>query len=106
MPNRVVPLSQTYEAHGITFAEVELRPPTIEEHFRIGDPVEAHSGPDGEGRFVIEHHDRYLAYLDLLVVRPGREKIAVLGLEESMAIKEAIRDFFLEARQRRSKPTS
>ena len=106
MANKVIPLSRKYEAHGEAFVAVELRPPTLEEHFRIGDPVEAHSGPDGQGRFVIEHHDRYVAYLDLLVAAPGREKIVVLDLADSMAIKEGIADFFLEARRLRSKQTN
>lgn len=106
MAEKVVKLGRLYEAHGTTFDEVALRPPLLKDHFAIGEPVEMHRGPDGEGSFVIEHLDRVEAYRDRLIVRPGLEMIQSLDLADSIAVKDAIIGFFLEAHALRSKPTS
>jgi len=105
---KTVPLSRKYEAHGQVFDSVTLRAPKLRDHIAIGDPVEIHAGPDGEGRFVVEHLDRIAAYLDRLAVagRPGRECLDDLDLADSIAVKEAVTDFFMEARRRLSKPTN
>ena len=108
MANRVIPLSRVYEAHGKSFDKVEMREPKLRDHFAVGDPVEAHSGPDGQGRFVIEHNDRFDAYLDRLCVegKPGRECLVDLDLADSMRLRDAIVSFFLAARARNKPPTS
>lgn len=108
MAETVVPLSRKYEAHGQTFDSVTLRAPKLRDHIAIGDPVEIHSGPDGQGRFVVEHLDRIGAYLDRLPVagKPGRECLDDLDLVDSIAVKEAVTDFFMEARRRLSAPTN
>lgn len=104
----VVKLSRSYAAHGKTFDTVELREPKLRDHLLIGDPVEKHSGPDGEGSYILEHNDRILAYLDRLAVpeKPGREMLNDLDLVDSMALRDAIRDFFISAHQRRNALTS
>lgn len=108
MGERTIQLSHSYAVHGATFSEVVLREPTLADHFAIGDPVELHSGPDGEGRFVVEHGDRISSYLDRLCVqgKPGRECLNGLDLVDSIKIKEEIVGFFTEAHRRRSKLTS
>lgn len=108
MGERVIPLSHSYAAHGQTFSEVVLREPTLSDHFAIGDPVELHPGPDGSGRFVVEHSDRISAYLDRLVVsgKPGRECLGGLDLVDSIKIKDEIVGFFTEAHTRRARQTN
>lgn len=103
-----IPLSRRYEAHGKTFDKVFLREPKLRDHFAIGDPVEVHSGPDGEGRFVVEQVDRVAAYLERLCVaeKPGLESVQDLDLVDSIAVKQAIIGFFIAARTRSSRPTS
>jgi hypothetical protein len=103
-----IPLTRKYEAHGKVFDAVSLRAPTLREYLTIGEPMEAHAGPDGDGRFIIEQHDRIAAYLDKLAVpgEPGLENLDVLDLADSMSVKEAIIGFFSEARRLRAKPTS
>jgi hypothetical protein len=108
MAETVVKLSRRYEAHGETFDSVTLREPKLRDHFAIGDPVEMHRDPNGgDARFVVEHLDRVQAYLDRLVVKPA--PAAVLGdldLVDSLAVREAVRDFFLDAHTRRLAPTN
>jgi len=108
MSTRTVKLNRKYEAHGKVFDAVSLRPPTLSDFFSIGEPVELHPGPDGSGRYVIEHNERISAYLDRLAVpgEPGLECIGQVELRDAMAIKEAITGFFLEARKPRDAPTS
>jgi hypothetical protein len=108
MTETVVPLSRTYEAHGQTFNSVTLRAPKLRDHISIGDPVEVHSGPDGQGRFVIEHLDRIEAYLDRLAVagKPGRECLDDLDLVDSISVKDAVTGFFTEAHRRRARQTN
>lgn len=108
MSETVVPLSRKYEAHGQTFNSVTLRAPKLRDHIAIGDPVEVHSGPDGQGRFVIEHLDRIEAYLDRLPVagKPGRECLDDLDLVDSIAVKDAVTGFFTEAHKRRARLTN
>lgn len=108
MNEKAVPLSRKYEAHGQVFESVTLRAPKLRDYIAIGDPVEIHAGPDGQGRFVIEHLDRIQAYLDRLAVpgKPGRECLDDLDLADSIALKDAVTDFFMEARRRLSGPMS
>jgi hypothetical protein len=108
MAEKTIPLSRRYDAHGGAFDSVTLRAPKLRDHIAIGDPVEVHRGPDGDGRFVVEHLDRVAAYLDRLAVpgKPGRECLDDLDLADSIAIKDAVTDFFMEARERLTKPTS
>ncbi len=103
-----IPLSRKYEAHGQVFDSVVLRAPKLRDHIAIGDPIEAHRGPDGNGRFVVEYLDRIEAYLDRLAVpgKPGRECLDDLDLTDSIRLKEAVIDFFTEARERLAKPTN
>lgn len=108
MGEKIVKLSRQYEAHGKVFDTVTLRPPKLRDHMQLGDPVELHPGPDGAGRFLVEHLERVQSYLDRLCVpeRPGRECIDDLDLVDSMSLKDAVTDFFSEAHRRRTKPTS
>ena len=106
MADKVVPLSRSYGVHGVTFDKVTLRSPTLADHFAVGDPVEIHPAPDGTGQFVVQHLDRIADYRDRLVREPGLEMLMGLDLVDSLAIKDAITDFFLEAHRLRAKPTS
>lgn len=102
MADRIVKLSRIYEAHGATFDSVTLREPKSRDYFEIGEPVEMHRDPNGgEGRFVVEHLDRVKAYFDRLAKQPTAESLMDLDLLDSIAVKEAIKDFFLEAHSRR-----
>ena len=108
MTEKIVPLSRRYEAHGRVFDHVTLRAPKLRDHIAIGDPVEVHPGPEGDGRFVIRHLDRIEAYLGRLSVpeKPGRECLDDLDLVDSIALGEAVTDFFMEARRLLARQTS
>lgn len=104
----VIKLSRRYDAHGKVFDEVALRAPKLRDHFAVGDPVEVHPGPDGSGRFILEHNDRFDAYLDRLCVegRPGRECVLDLDLVDSIKVRQAISGFFTAARRQLLPPTT
>lgn len=108
MSETIIKLSRRYEAHGTVFDEIALRAPKLRDHFAIGDPVEVHRGPDGTGRYVIEHNDRFDAYLDRLAVdgRPGKECLLDLDLVDSIKVRQAITGFFTEAMKRLTPPTN
>lgn len=107
MADKVIKLSRTYAAHGQTFDSITLREPKSRDYLEIGDPVEMHSDPSGgDGRFVVEHLDRIKAYAQRLPIHPTPESLVDLDLVDAIAMKEAICDFFLEARMRRNAQTS
>jgi hypothetical protein len=106
MPEQTVKLSRRYEAHGKVFDTVALATPKLRHYLAVGDPVELPPGPDGAGQFVVKHLDRIAAYVDRLAVpeKPGRECLDDLDLVDSIALSEAVTDFFMEARRRLGKP--
>lgn len=100
MGDVTVPLSRTYEAHGRTFSEVILRAPLGKDHDAIGDitEVQFHDGRP----LIIYHDDRLLDYRRRLLKvgdgLPTDADLAELSLADAMAVKEAVRGFFSDAR--------
>lgn len=101
----IVPLSQSYKAHGAEFSSVSLRAPKLKDLMAVGEPYEIQI-IKGD-RIVIEHLDRLDAYLSRLAVLPTAESLSELELSDAMKVKEAVSDFFSEARKALSpSPTS
>lgn len=100
MDDVTIPLSRTYSAHDRTFDAVTLRAPLGKDHDAIGDisEVQFHSG-----RPVILHHeDRIVAYRARLLKTgeglPTDADLSELALVDALAIKDAVRGFFTDAR--------
>jgi len=96
-----VPLSQRYEAHGRTFDRLTFREPKMADYEAIGEVAEYQPAPGG-GMMIINHDDRVWQYRDRLLKRgedlPDAGDIGQLTLADSIAVKEAITDFFTQAR--------
>jgi hypothetical protein len=105
MSDKVIKLSRRYEAHGAAFDEVHIRQPKLRDLLAIGDPIEAQPNNDG-GRMLVEYQDRIEAYASRLIQKPGYETVQDLDLADAMRIKDAILDFFSDARKSLAAPTS
>jgi hypothetical protein len=77
--------------------EIELREPTGGEYVRLGDPRVLVRAQTGSGYFV-EQNEVIEKYLDACIMLDGGGTIMnLLGLEDAMAVKMAMLDFFLAA---------
>lgn len=86
--------------HSGPITEVEVRPPTAEDYFDLGDPTNVVRVPDG-GFYVVENTAVVREYIkrccsaDPLLIEKA-------SLADGIRIKEAVLGFFLEARDQTS----
>ena len=92
-----VDLSKKYTAHGKTFDAVKFRQPKLPEFIRIGDIREVQPNGQGGG-MMVEYGEALGEYITLLCTEPGEECLTDIDLCDQMKIKDAISDFFTEAR--------
>lgn len=99
MADKPVPLSKTYEVHGVAFNSLTLREPTGVDYWSIG-PIGEWQPTDG-GNVLISLRDAIRSYAERLVVAPtgttGLDALAVLGLADTLKVERAVKDFFTEA---------
>ncbi len=96
-----VKLATPVVAHEKVVSEIELREPTGGEYVRLGDPRVLVRSQTGSGYFV-EQNDVIAQYVEKCMVAPADAGVAaavreLLSLEDMMAVKMAILDFFLVA---------
>ncbi len=94
-----VKLATPVVVHEKVISEIELREPSGGEYVRLGDPRVLVRSQTGSGYFV-EQNDVISQYVEKCIVAPGEVAVALrelLSLEDMMAIKMAILDFFLVA---------
>ena len=101
---KTIPLSKEYEEHNRKFSVVKLRNPRLSEFLEIGEISSLQ--PTSAGMMVVEHSDAIVEYAPRLVQEPGYECLERLELEDQIALKEGIKDLFIEARKRFSALTS
>lgn len=103
---KTVRLSRCYEAHGRTFDAITLRAPVMADFEAIGEIAETQPAPGG-GSMIISHDDRIWKYRDRLMKTgadlPSSTDIDQLDLVDAMAVKEAVTDFFAQARGKSSR---
>lgn len=108
MTNTIVKLSRSYESHGKTFDSVTLRPPKWRDYMEIGEIQEPQPGANGV--FVVTYPERIEAYALRLSVggerAPDGADLMSLDLADTMRVREAIIDFFAEARRQEPSSTS
>lgn len=92
-----VPLSQTYTAGSEVFSAVEFRDPTFLDYRQLGPAFDVQRG------IILRDRDAIFAYADRLIQKPAAGALAVLNLEDSMAVEEAIMGFFTQAIRSRNK---
>lgn len=107
MRSVTIQLSEPVVGHQGPITEVVLRPPSLPQYLAIGEPWSVVPAPDGREGAVVENDAAIAAYGEACVAEP-RDKLLLgqIGLADAMAIKDAILDFFVAARQARRSPTS
>lgn len=105
-PTKTILLSEPITGHHEVIREVVVRPPTLPEYGRIGEPYTWIRGADGQAVYV-EQDGAISAYIEACIVEP-KDKLLVeqIELRDAFAIKEAVLDFFHEARQAKTSPIS
>ncbi len=94
---KIVTLSAPIEWAGKTVSEIELREPSGAEYVRHGDPRVLVRSQTGSGYFV-EQNDVIEKYFEALINHEAHGAIlSLLSLEDTMAVKMAMLDFFLVA---------
>ncbi len=104
MSGKSIALSRRYEAFGKAFDRIELREPTFEDLFTVGEVQEWQPVAGGDGMMLITHDDRIRAYAERL--SGDAAVLPQLALKDSLAVKKAILDFFAEARASTAPPTT
>ncbi len=108
MADKSVPMSKTYEVHGVVFSSIGVREPTGVEYWSIG-PI-AEWQPTENGNVMVVHRDALKSYADRLVEAPAGTTspaiLAVLSLADSLRIESAVKGFFTEAVELNAPPTS
>jgi hypothetical protein len=96
MPN--VTLSKPVEIFGKRVSAVELKEPNAGLYVKLGDPRTLVFNASGSGYWV-ENAETIRAYLDQLIVHDagGDTVMALITLEDGMAVKAALFDFFTGA---------
>jgi hypothetical protein len=106
-----VTLSKPVQIFGKTAGSIELKEPNGGQFVKLGEPRILVFNQSGSG-YWIENADAIRAYLELLIVHEagGEAIMLLLGLEDAMAVKEALFGFFTSAAERlsakRSTPSS
>lgn len=101
-----VPLRTPIAGHGGPISQVVVKAPTLPQYMAIGEPFSAVPAPDGK-TVVVENDAAIAAYAEVCIAEPqDRLLLAQVELVDAMAIKDAILDFFVEARQASRSPTS
>jgi hypothetical protein len=101
MPNVSIKLTKSVEIFGKRVGTVELKEPTGGQYVGLGDPRTLVFNASGSGYWV-ENAESIRKYLDLLIIHDagGDSIVSVLGLEDAMAVKEALFGFFTDAASR------
>ncbi|GLS29958.1 hypothetical protein SAMN04488498_104337 [Mesorhizobium albiziae] len=105
MGDATVALSRTYTETGKPVSVLQFRGPRWQDFVDLGEIEEWQ--PIGDQRMVlVRHHDVVAKYAERCVKEPsGAADLAVLDLADTIAVHEAIRDFFVSARSSRKQLT-
>ena len=97
-----VPLLDPRLDHDETrITEVVLREPTAGDYYQHGTPWTRVDRPDGSV-IILENRDAIRDYLRACIDERARPHINSFSLSDAEALKEALLDFFAEARRRRT----
>lgn len=101
-----ITLLEPIVGHDGAVREIVMRPPNLMEFARIGEPLTAMAGADGNA-IVVDNDVAITAYLERCIVEP-KDKLLLdqVQLADAFRIKEAFLDFFGEARQAAKSVTS
>lgn len=107
MPKTVtITLREPIVGHRGTITEIVLRAPNLTQYAAIGEPVTAVPGESGKLVY-IENDQAIAGYMEACMVEP-KDKLLLdqVQLADAMNIRDAVVDFFVEARRESRSPTS
>lgn len=94
MPDTKVKLTQPIQGQKGPITEVVIRQPRYGEVMKHGRPYEWHRGPGGLPLYV-ENNEALAAYAEACIVEPNdMAALEMAGTLDTLAIREAICDFF------------
>jgi hypothetical protein len=97
-PKRVeIELSEPVIGHGGQVKKVILRLPRAGDFFVLGEPIAYARKGDGT-TFAVENIEVLSSYIQRLLVEPDALIFESLSLQDALAVKEAVLDFFGKAR--------
>lgn len=103
MAGKTLALSRRYEAFGKSFDRIDLREPTFEDLFTVGE-VQEWQPVSGGGSMLLTHDDRIRAYAERLSGADAAAILPQLTLADALKVKRAVIDFFAEARKSEEPP--
>lgn len=111
MADASVPLSRTYTETGKAFATLAFRSPRWQDFVDLGhveewQPVEFAADGTPLRSMLVRHHDVVARYAERCLKEPhSAADLALLDLTDTLAVHDAIRDFFSSARSSRKPQT-
>lgn len=101
-----IALSRPLATHAGEIRALKLSEPTGEMYLRLGEPIVYGRSPDGSV-FAIENEEIIRRYIEACMP-PEVDAVMIgqLSLEDAMAVKEEVLDFFRAARARHSAKSS
>lgn len=88
---KAVPLSRTYTVGSSVFSALNFREPKLADYRQIGRAIEVQRG------VVVTYPDAIWSYVDRLLQDTPPGALNELDLADTLAVEEAIIDFFTEA---------
>lgn len=89
-------LSKPYTSGSETFDKIEFREPAYQDYRQIGPVYDVQRG------IVLRDREVIFSYVDRLVTSPAVGALAVLSVEDTMALEDHVLDFFVSARKSRA----
>mgnify|MGYP000858083154 CR=1 FL=1 len=100
---KTIKLTRSYTVHGTTFDTVVLRSPKLKDLLFIGSPAELQMS-GGKNTVLIEFPERIEQYLERIAESPTADMLTDILLPDALLVKEAVLDFFTQARKTSSPP--
>lgn len=89
-------LSKPYTSGSETFSTITFREPAYQDYRQIGPVYDVQRG------IVLRDREAIFSYVDRLVTSPAVGALAVLNVEDTMALEDHVLDFFVQARKSRA----
>ena len=97
MPEKTVVLSSPIQGHRGTIREIKFREPKFEDYLSLGDPETLVGLSNGGAGFYQEDMQAIRGYIERLAVNVDPNFFGLIGLKDTLAIKNAILSFFRNA---------
>lgn len=103
--SKKIDLVEPILGHSGMISSITLREPKARDIWQVGDLTTYSRTAEG-GVVAVEQNERYLDYLERLLIEPADKVLVVAGLSaaDAIQIEKVIDGFFADARQKASAP--